>query len=123
MRDKIMDEIERVRSAERIGGERRTRSDANRVAMLGDAVKQLMEDRVSPQQTRFESICDLWSELLPAELSRHCRLGDISGGRLNVFVDSPPYMHELRLCSPELLEEIQRRCPQARIRRIQFAIR
>jgi hypothetical protein len=122
MRDNIMDEIKMVSNSDRIKGRGRTKSDSNRVATLGDAVKQLMEDWISPRQTRFESISDVWYQLLPAELGRHCRLGGISGGRLKVFVDSPSYMHELRLCHSELVEELRRRCPQARIERIQFAI-
>jgi hypothetical protein len=41
---------------------------------------------------------------------------------LKVFVDSPSYMHELRLCGPQLLSELQERCRSARVRTIKFAI-
>jgi hypothetical protein len=95
---------------------------SKKTPLLGEAVRQLMDDFVSPRQAIFSAVEHLWNELLPAELARHCRLADIAGGQLKVFVDSPPYMHELRLCSPELLGQFDRRCPQARIKRIQFAI-
>jgi predicted nucleic acid-binding Zn ribbon protein len=81
-----------------------------------------MEALVSPRRARFAPVAELWSRLLPEELSRHCQLADMSGGQLKVLVDSPSYMHELRLCSSELLGELQRRCPQARLKTIRFAI-
>jgi predicted nucleic acid-binding Zn ribbon protein len=115
-----MDEIERLRNADRAGVKRRTKP--NSTATLGEALSELMEDRIVPQQSRFGSVTDLWSELLPAELYQHCRLAGISGGQLKVLVDSPSYMHELRLCSSQLLKELQQRCPKARIRRIKLVI-
>jgi predicted nucleic acid-binding Zn ribbon protein len=115
-----MDEIEKLRKANKAGMERRTKP--NSTATLGDAVRQLMEDWISPQQSRFGGVAEFWSELLPAELSRHCRLAGISGGQMKVLVDSPSYMHELRLCSSQLLEALRQRCPKARIKRIKFAI-
>ncbi|MHC4572739.1 MAG: DciA family protein [Planctomycetota bacterium] len=115
-----MDDSERLRSFEKVGlkGKRVSKNTAT----LGDTVRQLMEDRISPRQARFESVARLWSGLLPVELGRHCRLTEISGGQLKVLADSPAYLYELRLCSPQLLKELQRRCPQARIRKIKLAI-
>jgi len=101
---------------------RRAASNRNTTVRLGDAVRQLMEGRISPRQSRFESVAEFWSHLLPGELRRHCELAGISGGQLNVVVDSPPYMHELQLCSSQLLREIQKRRPQARIKKIRFLI-
>jgi len=89
-------------------------------AKLGEAVKQLMEDWISPQQSRFEEIAELWDELLPAELRKHCRLDDISGGLLKVLADSPSHLYELQLCSAEFLEELQKECPRARIKKIKI---
>jgi hypothetical protein len=64
----------------------------------------------------------VWEQLLPAELRQHCKLAGISGGQLKVLMDSPVYLHELRLCGAELTRELQRRCPKARIRTIKFSI-
>lgn len=91
-------------------------------AVLGDVLNELMEKRVSPQQSRFGLITEAWNQLLPAELCRHCRIDGISGGRLKVLTDSPSYMYELQLLSSELLEELSREYPQARIREIKFAV-
>jgi len=100
----------------------RTRSYSGRGPRLGEAVMQLMDELVSPRQARFASVAELWDQLLPEELLRHCRLADISGGQLKVLVDSPSYMHEFHLCGSQLLAELQRRCPAARLTRIRFAI-
>ena len=98
------------------------RTKSNRTARLGDAVRQLMENQILPRQARFEAVVELWSQLLPAELRRHCKLADISGGQLKVLVDSPAHLYELQLCSSQLLEELQQQCPRARIKKIKFAV-
>ncbi len=113
-----MDEDQQLRNIIRW----RTKSNLNRTAKLGDAVKQLMENQISPQQARFGLIAELWSQLLPAELCRHCKLAGLSGGQLKVLVDSPTHLYELQLCSPQLLEELQQQCPRARIKKIKFAV-
>ena len=113
-----MDEDQQLRNIIRW----RTKSNSNRTAKLGDTVKQLMENQISPQQARFGPIAELWSQLLPAELHRHCKLADISGGQFKVLVDSPTHLYELQLCSSQLLEELQQQCPRARIKKIKFAV-
>lgn len=100
----------------------RTRQKPNRATKLSDILGKLMENRLSPQQARFELVAKLWNQLLPAELRRHCKIADISGGQLKVQADSPSHMCELRLCSSELLKELQRQCPRARIKKIKIVI-
>ena len=100
----------------------RTKRRPHSTTRLSETVSELMDNRISPTQTRFRSIAQLWEQLLPVELARHCRLDGISGGQLKVIVDSPVYMYELRLCSRRLLEELQRRCPQARIKDIKAVV-
>jgi hypothetical protein len=114
-----MDEGEQLR---RVVKWRTRQKPKKTAARLGDVVKQFMENQVSPRQARFGTIAEVWGGLLPAELRRHCEITDISGGRLKVLVDSPSYMYELQLCSSELLEELQRQCPRARIKKIKFAV-
>ena len=103
-----------------VEGRRVRKSD--RAVRLGDAVQQFMAEQVSPRQARFGAVAELWSQLLPAELCRHCEIVDISGGQLKVRVDSPAYKYELQLCSSELLEELQQQCPRARLTKIKFVV-
>jgi len=89
---------------------------------LGDMLTGLMDNWILPKQAKFESVAQLWNELLPAELHQHCRIAGISGGQLNVLVDSSSYKYNLQLCTTEILTELQRRCPQVRIKRIKIAL-
>ncbi len=94
----------------------------DRAVRLGDVTRELMENRISPQQARFGPISELWSQLLPDELRKHCKIAGIAGGRLNVLVDSPAYRYEMQLCSSELLSELQQQCPRAHIKKIKFVV-
>ena len=89
---------------------------------LGECARELMENRISPQQAKFGLVADVWSQLLPTELGLHCKIADISHGQLKVLVDSPPYMYELQLCSSELVGELQQQCPRAHIKKIKFVV-
>jgi len=91
-------------------------------AKLGDVAKRFIEGIVSPRQAKFAPVAEIWCQLLPDELNRHCRIADISGGHLKVVVDSSSYLYELQLCSSELLKELKQRCPRARIKDIKFTV-
>lgn len=91
-------------------------------ASLGQVARQLIGERISPLQARFSRIAEVWSGLLPTELAGHCEIIDISGGVLTVQADSPSYAYELQWCGPELLQELQRQCPKARLAKIKFVV-
>ena len=113
-----MDEYRHLLAAKK----KQAKPKQDRTAKLGDVVKRLMAEQISPKQAMSELITEQWEDLLPLELQSHCRLEGLSAGQLKVTVDSPCYMHELRLCSSQLLQELQQRCPQARIDRIKLVI-
>jgi predicted nucleic acid-binding Zn ribbon protein len=92
------------------------------VVGLGEVVSELVQNRILPQQIRFGLIIAAWHQMLPAELYRHCRIVEISNNRIQVRVDSPSYMYEMQLCRAELLKELARRCPQARIKDIKVVV-
>jgi hypothetical protein len=89
---------------------------------LGDVVEQVIERDVLPRQVRFGQLAEVWSGLLPAELCRHCRIVDVSGGQVKVLADSPSYVYELQLCGGELLRGLQQQCPRFSIKKIKFAV-
>ena len=78
--------------------------------------------RLAPIQQRCDSLSDAWEQILPAPLREHCRIVAITSGCLKVATDSPSYMYELQLCKIELLKELQRLCPGAVVRRLQFTM-
>lgn len=102
--------------------EGRTRRRMDRAVRLGEAVQQLMAERISPRQAKFDTVAEIWRQVLPAELCQHCEISGISGGQLKVQVDSPSYMYELQLCSCELLKELQGQCPKVRLTKIKFVV-
>jgi predicted nucleic acid-binding Zn ribbon protein len=115
-----MDETRQLCSLDRILTKRRR---AIKCAQpLSHSLSKLMDRRIKPRHKRFGPVIELWQQLLPTELSEHSRVDGILGGQLKVLVDSPSHMHELRLCSSQLLEQLQQYCPQARIKDIKFVI-
>ena len=94
----------------------------DRTARLGDVAQTFVTKWVEPRQARFGGVVEVWSQLLPAELCKHCEIVDVTGGKLKVRVDSPAYKYELQLCSSELLKELQQKCPKARLTEIKFVI-
>lgn len=94
----------------------------DRTIRLNEAVDQYLGAQVSPRQDKYGAIVELWRRILPAELRRHCEITDISSGQLTVRTDSPSYKYELHLCSSEIVKELQRQCPKARITKIKFTV-
>jgi hypothetical protein len=113
----MMDEIEQIQNTL----EYRRRPSYGAVS-LGQVAQQLLTEQISPQQAKFSQVDEVWRDLLPAELQKHCEIADISGGQLNIQVDSPSYVYELRLCSSQLLAELQRQCPRVRLAKIRFTV-
>ena len=89
---------------------------------IGQAAQQFLGEQVSPKQATYGAVIEAWKNVLPAGLAEHCKIVDISGGRLTVEVDSPSYRYELHLCSSELLKELQIQCPKVRLKKIKFII-
>jgi hypothetical protein len=112
-----MDTDEMLRNVTRFKAPRRRKTEKK----LSDVLQGYMAS-VSSRYERFAPVAKLWNQLLPAELSKHCRVADISAGQLMVYVDSSAYVYELRLCKPELLKQLQEQCPRARIKEIKFAV-
>ena len=83
-------------------------------------LQKVMVERISPLQARFGELADVWSDVVPQELYEHCEIIALTGGELKVRVDSSAYIYELQLCGSELLEELRRQCPRARLKGIKF---
>ena len=111
-----MEEIERIQEAVR--GRQRKRYD--RFVSIGQVTEQFFAGQVVPQQKKYGNVVEVWEQVLPEELGRHCEIVDISGGNLSVQVDSPAYKYELHLCSREILKELQKECPKARLTKIKL---
>jgi predicted nucleic acid-binding Zn ribbon protein len=91
-------------------------------AKLGDVVRELMDNQISQRQAELSSVEEFWMSALSAELSPHCKIAGISGGKLTVAVDSPSYMYELQLASFEILKELRRQCPRVPVEKIKLVL-
>ncbi|MBN1505884.1 MAG: DUF721 domain-containing protein [Sedimentisphaerales bacterium] len=79
-------------------------------------------DALGPVHDRFDSVADAWEGLLPGNLRSHCRVGSFTGGCLRVLADGSSYICELQFSKADLLRELQRLCPGARVRRIEVSM-
>ena len=91
----------------------------SRLARAGEVAGQYLDNRAG-SFTKNTAIVDTWNETLPVGLREHCRLAAVKNGVLEVEVEPGTYMHELRLVSSELLEEIRSRCGRAAVKRIKL---
>ncbi len=90
-------------------------------SQIGDMVETFV-GRLEPIHTRCDSVAEALESLLPPTIKPHCRLGGVSAGAVTLIVSGASYMYELQLCKAELLLELQRLCPTARLRRIQVSM-
>lgn len=89
---------------------------------IGDSVKQFVQEQILPMRQKFEAVTECWSQLLPADLSKHCKIVELTRGRLKVKACSPSYLYELQLRRSEILEQLQKLCPRAKIKTIKFVV-
>ena len=94
-------------------------------APLAEAIAKVMEPRRTGITQRYEAasrLSEAWAQLLPEEMARRCRITDLAAGLLTVQVDSPSYMYELRISSHQLVEHLQRECPEAKLRAMKIVL-
>ena len=83
---------------------------------------RLMDQQITPARTKLSPVIELWGQLLPGDIQKHCKIVGLKGRQLEVITDSSSYAYELKLCSEELIKEIQQNCPAAKVEKIKFVI-
>jgi Dna[CI] antecedent, DciA len=94
------------------------RADPCKVADLVGGFVQ----RLAPVHARCDSVGAALEGLLPPNMRDHCRFEGVSSGNVKIVVDGASYMYELQLCKSDLVMELQRLCPSARVSRIQVVM-
>ncbi|MBN1795684.1 MAG: DUF721 domain-containing protein [Sedimentisphaerales bacterium] len=89
---------------------------------LGETLKDVMENFISPRQRQIEQLMKVWSQLLPDELAGHCDIVEFSSGVLKVRTGGPGYSHELRLCRKMLLNEMNEALTGVRVKDIRMSV-
>lgn len=89
---------------------------------ISESLDKIMQEQILPLRKRYEMITQLLDKLLPAYISRHCKIVQVSDGYLKIETDSPSYMYELQLRSSDILEQIKSFCPGIKIKKIKFTL-
>ena len=84
------------------------RSKVSKPIALGGLISDYVGARVCCRQELTTAIADICRQLLPPELAEHCAITDVSMGRVEILVDSPVYLYEIRLRRGELLDEFRK---------------
>ncbi len=87
-------------------------------AKLGQCLDGVMKRNIEPRYRECGAVVDAFIEMIPQALAEHCRIAGVEKGVITITADLPCYLHELRICSDELLRHIRQRSPQVRIKRI-----
>ena len=83
-----------------------SKSQPRRASSPQPALQAAMTDAASDPVRRAIWLDTLEQQLrpcLPPALAPHCRLGNVTGGKLVFIVDSPVWHAKLRLAAPELI--------------------
>ena len=99
----------------------RTAAAPEQARTLGSAAEEFLSN-LEPRCGQTEKLVEAFNRLLPEVLASHCQIDTVSAGRVKVLVDSPSYLHELRLCKRQLLYELRQECPRMKIKDIKLAI-
>lgn len=87
-------------------------------AGLGGEVASYLERRTRELE-KNAAIVDAWEAIVPPGLKPFCRLDKRAGNVLFVAAMPGPYMHQVKVMAPELLEAIKRAAPRCGIAKIQ----
>ena len=90
--------------------------------LLGEIVSEYITGHVGRQHEAFSNAAAAWDEIVPAEVAGFCRLAEVTRGTARVVVNSPSYLHHLRLQGPELLRQLQQRSGRKVVKQLRFEI-
>ena len=86
---------------------------------LGDEITSYLKQH----HRAFEknaAIIDVWPQIVPELLQRHCRLDKRVGNTLYVQVMPGAYMHQIRMMTDEILEKMKQLAPRCGVRKIRI---
>ena len=87
--------------------------------LLGPDLVSFFKQNVEKRQAKFGKIAEVWSQLVPELLDRHCALESFHRGQLTVLVDSSPHLYEFRqLLLSGLERQLQVACKSSGLKKI-----
>ena len=85
---------------------------------IDDILKDVVEGLEQPVQENVLVLRKAWSELVGEQIAQHSEPGFIKDFALHVFVDHPGWMPELERIKGMLLQKLQARYREMRIRKL-----
>ncbi len=101
---------------------RRPPSPNREIRSLGDILPDVLEGLERPQSENILILRNAWSELVGEQIAKHSAPGFIKDFALHVFVDHPGWMPELERIKRILLQKLQARFRELRIRKLNFLL-
>lgn len=89
---------------------------------LDAILKDVLDGLEQPQSENILILRDAWSELVGAQIAQHSTPGFVKNFSLHVFVDHPGWIPELECAKRLLLQKLQSKYRELRIRRINFLL-
>ena len=96
-------------------------SGTYRPSRIGDLAGDLLA-AYQRRKGNADPVLSAWQQVVPPGLASHCRIKQVAGSRLEVYVDAPAYLYEMQLCSHELLQAVQGLCARPRIQSLRFIL-
>jgi predicted nucleic acid-binding Zn ribbon protein len=92
------------------------------VRSLGDILPGVLDGLEAPQCENILILREAWPKLVGTQIARHSEPGLIKDFTLHVFVDLPGWLPELERIKRVLLQKLQSRYRELRIRRLSFQL-
>ncbi|MEN7972795.1 MAG: DUF721 domain-containing protein [Verrucomicrobiota bacterium] len=92
------------------------------IRAIDGILKDVLEGLEQPQCENILILRDAWPKLVGAQIAKHSEPGFIKESVLHVFVDLPGWLPELERIKRMLLQKLQSRYRELRIRRLSFLL-
>lgn len=92
------------------------------ITLLSEVLGPMVHGRLGAKCEQSVQLQRCWVKILPTNMADHCRIDGFSSGVLEVVVDGPGYMHEMRLCKDELRGELNAVLSGVKIKEIKLSI-
>ena len=100
-----------------------TRPAPNReIRGIQEILRDVMEGLETPQSDNILILRDAWPELVGPQIASHSQPLSLEYFALRIGVDHPGWMHELKRTERLLLQQLQCRYPDLRIRKLQLQL-
>lgn len=89
---------------------------------IGDVISQLMARRGYARVLSEGQCAEVWKEVVGSDSVRRTRTGRMRRGVLEIVVDHPVVLQELNFRKRQLIQELNQKMPELRVRDLKFIV-